>query len=131
MSDDEAGSGRLSGIGDALDEGSTADTESDQTAAETASETSADSALDPSTDVDTGPPGPAFPYEATAQTPIYPREETKADLDGLELDVRQQLLEHDVSELPKRELHDAILRAAIDEPERIAERILDERGLDR
>ncbi len=70
--------------------------------------------------------GPAFDFETTAQTSIYPRAETARDtLDDVEFEVEGVLRrEHDVRDLAGRELHDAMIRLAAERPEEVADLVV-------
>ncbi|WP_337653249.1 hypothetical protein [Halomontanus rarus] len=71
---------------------------------------------------------PAFSYADSNQGPIYARPETWDAIDDtLELEVERYLREKDVRNTQKRELHDAVLRLAVEEPERVAELVLEAR----
>jgi protein tyrosine/serine phosphatase len=127
MSDGESSS-PFAGIGDEIEGGSDPGNDADDAEAE--SSTIPDPVTIRESNVEQDPDEPAFPYEETKQTPIYPREETSEALDDLELDVKQILRDHDIRDLPKRELHDAALEEAIQNPEAIADRILEKRGVE-
>lgn len=73
--------------------------------------------------------GPAFSFEASKQTSIYPRTETAEDtLDDVEFEVEGILRrEYDVRDLAGRELHDAMIRLAAESPDDLAELIVDAR----
>lgn len=72
--------------------------------------------------------GPAFEYDAVRQRPLYARGET---WDGFEKKLRTTiapaLAREDVVDEETREIHDAVLRLATEEPERIAELVLEAR----
>lgn len=117
MADDN----RFAGIGDQLEE----DADDDE-GGETASSMSGSSAenLEATEGQEEG--GPAFSFEATAQTSIYPRSETAGDtLDDVEFEVEGILRQdHDIRDLAGRELHDAMIRLAADHPDKVAELIV-------
>lgn len=74
---------------------------------------------------------PAFPFDVTTQKPFYVREETWSAWSKAErLDVERVFVEADLEEVPKREKQDAILRLAADNPELVAEYVLEGRGID-
>lgn len=72
--------------------------------------------------------GPAFEYSEVKQKPFYARTET---VNAFENEIRTtivpKLAEADVIDEETREIHDAVLRLATEEPERIAELVLEER----
>jgi hypothetical protein len=64
---------------------------------------------------------PAFPFDESVQAQIYPRRTTyEAFEDFLDIDVKRHLRERDVREETGRELHEAVLRVAMEHPEEIA-----------
>lgn len=75
---------------------------------------------------------PAFAFDESKQRPLYAREESWQEFeDTLDLDVGLILRrEHGLRDVPRRELHDAVLRVAAEHPEEIAAALLDSRGLD-
>lgn len=71
---------------------------------------------------------PAFPFDESVQAQIYPRRTThEAFEDFLDIDVKRHLRERDVREETGRELHEAVLRVAMDHPEEIAETVAEQR----
>ena len=77
------------------------------------------------------PDGPAFPYDAVTQRPLYARETAwNAFEDALEIEVERTLREHGVRDAAGRELHDAALRVAAEHPEAIAAHLLELRDID-
>lgn len=78
------------------------------------------------------PGDPAFGFEEAKQRPLYARQEAwDAFEDALAIDVESTLRRNDVRDTPKRELHDAALRVLASHAEEVAERVLEERGIDR
>lgn len=72
---------------------------------------------------------PAFAFDDAKQDALYPREETWQDYeDALDFEVRRDLREDDYQDVEKRELHDATLRVAIENPELVAEAVRRQRG---
>lgn len=124
MTDDEK-RGRLSGVRDqlnAVDEkngGSDPEVETEQSKEAIESE---DSTAD-------SKETPAFPYAECTQESIYPRQEIWDKHEYLELDVKQELRTYDVRGLTGRELDDAIIRLATENPERIAELVMEARNV--
>lgn len=126
---------RFSGIGDALEGGEDdsptdqADSEptSDSGATSEASSESAQSTTDTASSND--PQQPAFEFSETTQTPIYVRSETLEEFQkAVKLDVERALIEdHDVANSTKSEIHDAMLRLAVEQPERVAELLAEAR----
>lgn len=71
---------------------------------------------------------PAFPFDESVQAQIYPRRTThEAFEDFLDIDVKRHLRERDVREETGRELHEAVLRVAMEHPEEIAETVAEQR----
>lgn len=65
---------------------------------------------------------PAFPFSETKQDPLYPVEGTWQDYeDTLDFEVRRELREDGYTNIEKRELHEASLRALIENPEIVTE----------
>jgi len=70
----------------------------------------------------------AFNYDEAKQSPIYARPSTWEEYDdALELDIERSLRKQDVRNASKRELHDATLRLAAENPELVAEKLLEAR----
>lgn len=70
----------------------------------------------------------AFNYDEAKQSPIYARPSAWDEYDdALELDVERSLRTRDVRNASKRELHDATLRLAAENPELVAEKLLEAR----
>lgn len=65
---------------------------------------------------------PAFPYDDASQEAIYPRSDTWDEFeDVLDFEVKRELRDAGLRDVPKREYHDALLKLATEQPERIAE----------
>ncbi|WP_254538352.1 hypothetical protein [Halomarina litorea] len=74
---------------------------------------------------------PAFEAGNHLNHSVYVRDETwQAFEDTYDIDLVPTLRRAGVDGLSKREFHDAALRLAREEPERVAELLLEERGLD-
>lgn len=72
--------------------------------------------------------GPAFEYSEVQQKPFYARSETVDEFENaIRTTIVPTLAEADVIDEETREIHDAVLRLANEEPERIAELVLEER----
>ncbi|AGB39414.1 hypothetical protein [Natronococcus occultus] len=72
--------------------------------------------------------GPAFEYDAVRQRPLYARGESwDAFEKKLRTTIAPELAREDVVDEETREIHDAVLRLATEEPERIAELVLEAR----
>lgn len=81
-----------------------------------------------STPVSPAESGPAFEYDAVRQRPLYARGETwDAFEKKLRTTIAPALAREDVVDEETREIHDAVLRLATEEPERIAELVLEAR----
>lgn len=75
--------------------------------------------------------GPAFDFTNDLQRSIYPREESWEELqDTIDFEIKRMLADRDIRDFAGREAHDAMVRLAIQEPERLVELILEARGLD-
>jgi hypothetical protein len=71
---------------------------------------------------------PAFPFEDSKQEAIYPTVETLTEFDDtLDFEVKRRLRDEGLRNVPKREYHEALLQLAIEQPERIAELIIENR----
>lgn len=71
---------------------------------------------------------PAFPYEDVKQGPIYPRAESWTDFeDALALEITPYLHQEGVRNAEKREIHDAMVQLAVENPEELAEKVIDAR----
>lgn len=71
---------------------------------------------------------PAFPFEDSKQEAIYPTVETLTEFDDtLDFEVKRRLRDEGLRDVPKREYHEALLQLAIEQPERLAELIIENR----
>lgn len=68
-----------------------------------------------------GPGGPAFQFDATEATTLYARPAAWESLDDVFFAARAELRERGTRDVEKRELHDALLRAA--DPDDIADAV--------
>lgn len=74
---------------------------------------------------------PAFPYDDVEQTPVYPRAVSRDDFeDALTLEIRPYLTKQGVRNAEKREIHDALFQLAVENPEDLAEIVLNARMTD-
>lgn len=90
-----------------------------------AAESTTDTADEPESPAETGP---AFEYSEVKQKPFYARTETVNEFENaIRTTIIPTLAEADVIDEETREIHDAVLRLANEEPERIAELVLEER----
>ncbi|PCR88644.1 hypothetical protein [Natrinema ejinorense] len=72
--------------------------------------------------------GPAFEYSAVRQKPLYARGETWDEFEKtFRTTIAPKLAEADVVDEETRELHDALVKLGIEQPERIAELMLEAR----
>ncbi|GEM_PF-747430 len=72
--------------------------------------------------------GPAFEYSDVRQKPLYARDETWTAFEKkLRTSIAPTLANADVVDEETREIHDAVLRLANQEPDRVAELVLDAR----
>lgn len=83
---------------------------------------------DTTTDTESTLDHPAFPYDDASQEAIYPTADTWAEFeDTLDFEVKRQLRDWGIRDIPKREYHEALLQLAIENPERLAELVRDGR----
>ncbi|MFD1527327.1 MULTISPECIES: hypothetical protein [Halobacteriales] len=82
------------------------------------------------TEESAGTEGPPFEYSEVRQRPLYARGETWDNFDdALGITIIPELRKAGIRDEEKREIHDAVLRLASEEPERVAELIEEERKL--
>ncbi len=92
---------------------------------EPAAKSPTDTADEPKSPAETGP---AFEYSEVQQKPFYARTQTVDEFENaIRTTIVPKLAEADVIDEETREIHDAVLRLANEEPERIAELVLEER----
>ena len=71
---------------------------------------------------------PAFSFDKSVQAQIYPRKSTHEKFeDFLDIEVKRHLRDRDIRNETGRELHEAVLKVAIQHPEEIAEQLETER----
>ena len=71
---------------------------------------------------------PAFEFSETTQIQFYPRERTHEEFeDALDIDVKRLLRERGIRNESGRELHEAVLRVAIENPTLVAQKLEEER----
>lgn len=74
---------------------------------------------------------PSFPFDDALQRPLYARSESWDDFEDVcDFEVKRLLRDDGVKNVEGRELHDAALRIAADNPELLADEIRRARGLD-
>ncbi|MFH5800973.1 hypothetical protein [Haladaptatus sp. CMAA 1911] len=74
---------------------------------------------------------PAFEFSPDLRRSIYTREDSwQAFEDARDLEMTRQLRDAGVRNHTSREVHDAMVRLAADNPEEMAQLILDARGID-
>jgi len=74
---------------------------------------------------------PQFGTEDVHQYSTYPREDTLEEFQRVDTaEVQPFLVSEGVTNVEAREIHDALYRMAIENPERLAELIMEGRGLD-
>lgn len=72
--------------------------------------------------------GPAFSFDETTAKSIYVREETLDILEDTELEIELLLRqEHDIRDITGREVMDAVLRVAAEDPDAVVNQIIAER----
>ncbi|MBX0297435.1 hypothetical protein [Haloarcula nitratireducens] len=100
---------------------------SDETQAKRMTETTSDTPKSTET-TDDWKRQPAFPYDDASQEAIYPRSSTWDEFeDVLDFEVKRELRDAGIRDIPKREYHDALLKLATEEPERLAKLVLEAR----
>ncbi|WP_312907848.1 hypothetical protein [Natronosalvus caseinilyticus] len=88
--------------------------------------TGADENTNAETDADLS--GPSFEYAEVQQRPLYVRERTWEEFeDAVGISVVPELRREGVRDEAKREIHDAVISLAVEEPERLVELILERR----
>ena len=71
---------------------------------------------------------PAFEFSEAVQRPLYAREASWDTFeDALDFDVQRALRDNDLRDIPKRELHDAVLRVVADHTDEVAEALIEAR----
>ena len=119
---------RFAGLADA--ENSDLEDETDATLDDPDQETSTTSPDDDG-EVDTSEHdegGPAFSFDETTAKSIYVREETLDILEDTELEIELLLRQkHDIRDITGREVMDAVLRVAAEEPDAVVDQIIAER----
>lgn len=95
---------------------------------ESSDRTSSEETGDESTGTDAADSGPAFEYGEVRQKPLYARDATWTEFEkNVRTTITPALAEVDVVDEETREIHDAVLRLANAEPERVAELVLEAR----
>jgi hypothetical protein len=74
--------------------------------------------------------GPPFPFSATHQRPLYPHEDSWEEWEDAKFEAEAKLRKNGVRDPHGREFDDALLQMGIENPELLAEYILEARGLD-
>ncbi|ELY85427.1 hypothetical protein [Natrinema gari] len=83
---------------------------------------------EPTGETDPSESGPSFEYSEVRQKPLYARaSEWDAFEKNLRTTIAPKLAEADVVDEETREVHNAVLKLANEEPERVAEILLEER----
>lgn len=83
---------------------------------------------DTETDANADLSGPSFEYAEVQQRPLYVRERTWDEFeDAVGISVVPELRREGVRDEAKREIHDAVISLAVEEPERLVELILERR----
>ncbi|WP_440009473.1 hypothetical protein [Halomicrococcus sp. SG-WS-1] len=74
---------------------------------------------------------PAFEFSSDLRRSIYTREQSWQSFeDGRDLEMTRVLRDHDVRDVTSREVHDAMVRLAAENPDELARLVLDSRGID-
>jgi len=74
--------------------------------------------------------GPPFPFSATHQRPLYPHEETWEEWEDAKFEAEAILRKNGVRDPQGREFDDALLKLGIENPDILAEYVLEARGLE-
>ena len=99
-----------------------------QTSVESSREQLQTSASSQEEEKETEVSGPAFEYSDVRQRPLYARNETWDEFeDMVGISVVPELRKQGVRDEEKREIHDAVLTLAVEEPDRLVEIILERR----
>lgn len=118
-------------VGDAAPDADdqTADEEPEQMASDRSTETEPATESEPDVPDDSAS-RPPFEYSAVRQRPLYARAETWGEFeDAVGITVVPALRKAGIRNEETREIHDAVLRLAAEEPERVAELIEAERSV--
>ncbi|USZ72399.1 hypothetical protein [Natronosalvus halobius] len=95
---------------------------------DTGTDADIDTGTDVDTETDTDLSGPSFEYAEVQQRPLYVRERTWEEFeDAIGISVVPELRRESVRDEAKREIHDAVITLAVEEPERLVEIILERR----
>ncbi|MCO8243765.1 MULTISPECIES: hypothetical protein [unclassified Haladaptatus] len=100
----------------------------ESTDAPTSPESSSDQGSDRTEESSAPVSGPSFDYSEVRQRPLYARGETWDEFeDAIGISVVPELRREGIRDEEKREIHDAVLSLAAEEPERIVELIIERR----
>lgn len=72
--------------------------------------------------------GPWFPFAESKQRPMYPHEDRWEELEDAKFEMEVLLRQAGIKDVEGRELDDAILEYAIENPEEVVEHVLRARG---
>ena len=79
--------------------------------------------------VDLSDTDPAFPFDEAIQAQIYPRRQTHEEFtDFLDIEVKRLLRQEGIRNEAGRELHEAVLRVAMNHPEEITKELARQRS---
>lgn len=73
---------------------------------------------------------PPFNFDQTHQRPLYPHEDSWEEWEDAKFQAEGVLRKHGVRNVEGREFDDALLQMGIENPERLAELVLETRGID-
>lgn len=73
--------------------------------------------------------GPPFSFKQSKQGPIYPHKDRWDEWNDAKWQIQSYLREHGLKDTEGREVDDALLQLAIENPEAIGDIVLDARGL--
>jgi len=74
--------------------------------------------------------GPPFPFSETHQRPLYPHEDSWEDWEDAKYEAEGILRKHGVRDPHGREFDDALIQLGVQNPDALAELVLEARGLD-
>lgn len=116
-------------LADAASEQDDNDEDDDATHESHTSETDTTDTLETETEHDTDSlDQPAFSFDESKQDAIYATEKTLNEFeDTLDFEVKRILRDDGIRDVPKREYHEALLQLAIEEPNRLAELVKENR----
>jgi hypothetical protein len=74
--------------------------------------------------------GPPFDFDQTHQRPLYPHKDSWEEWEDAKFQAEGILRKHEVRNVQGREFDDALIQMGIENPEMLAEIVLEARGID-